>query len=139
MALCRVSAVYIEVVSTLGDLLSKATRKAAQEAATKVMHEFVKANAGSPVIFIYDDGATLPCHATVKVLDGPWSVHRVGFCGEDPTTGPVPWCKDPDGGLCHICAKYVEKVDGLWRVKAKPVLQPVYYRQAERHDAYISD
>lgn len=97
---------------------------------------------GLEVVFIYSSHGHQPCHAVVKKSaveahphfpgkDSPWSKERFGFCGEEPETGPMPWCTTPDGGLCRTCAQYVEKVDGKWvtrhempvpksRVKARP-------------------
>lgn len=80
---------------------------------------------GLEVVFIYDPGGHRPCHAVVRQKaiekhvhfpdrDSPWSKERHGFCGEEPSTGPMSWCREPDGGLCHICAQYVHKVDGKW-------------------------
>jgi len=62
-----------------------------------------------------------PCHATVKKRSGMWSFHRIGFCGCEPSRGPTPMCDKPDGGLCRVCSGYIEKVDGVWRVKKRPV------------------
>lgn len=71
------------------------------------------------VVFIYDNHHS-PCHAVVKNVDGPWSRNRVGLCGASPDeTGPMPWCKEPDGGLCARCKLLVERApDGTWRTNA---------------------
>jgi len=81
---------------------------------------------GLEVVFIYNPGHHQePCHAVVKQAaiekhvhfpdkDSPWSKERHGFCGVEPDYGPMSWCKEPDGGLCRECAKYVHKVGGKW-------------------------
>jgi len=81
-------------------------------------------NAGEEVVFVYYEGGHDPCHAVVKRTDGPWSANRVGFCGYEPSYGPMPYCIEPDGGLCHICAKHVEKRGGKWVVKKHVGAQP---------------
>lgn len=102
-------------------------RKATNIAAMKAMHEFIAANAGSPVHFIYNASGHSPCHATVKRKAGPWSFHRLGFCGTEPGTGPIPAILNPDGGLCSTCTEYIEKINGVWRVRNTPKFKPVHH------------
>jgi hypothetical protein len=75
------------------------------------------------VVFIFDSASTLPAHAAVKNVNGPWSNERMGLCGRDTgEVGPIPWIPHPDGGLCTQCAHLIEQVDGVWLVKS--TLQP---------------
>lgn len=104
------------------------------------MHDSILKSAGKEVAFIYDSGGHSPCHAVVKYINGPWSMNRIGFCGNEPCVGPVPWCKQPDGGLCNVCSSYVEKDEGgLWRVKTHPKMRPFHHFKPDPHDDCYDD
>jgi hypothetical protein len=98
------------------------------EAVTELVRSTVKASkvevvAESPdpgvqAAFIYDSSGFLPCHAVVKKKDGPWSLNRIGFCGVEPSVGPIGSVDKTDGGLCDVCRDYIQKgEDGNWYVK----------------------
>lgn len=118
--------------------LDKRITSAMNAAATQTMHQFVREHLGDRAHFLYCASDHGVCHATLRLKDGPWSVHRVGFCGREPDYGPIACIDEPSGGLCGICKDYVEKIDGVWRIRQKPAFQPVFYSRRspgdDRHD-----
>jgi hypothetical protein len=86
-------------------------------------HEKIRNSAGMPVVFIYDCGGHDPTHAVVDHGKGKRGI--VGFCGAQPQN--VSHCNTPDGGLCYLCAEYVEKKGNGYVVKANPKFQPFHH------------
>lgn len=121
--------------------LDQRIHSAMNEAVTKTVHTFVREHLGDRAHFIYNPSDHGPCHATLRLKSGPWSLHRVGFCGREPDYGPVACIDEPGGGLCRICQGYVEKVDGIWRIRQKPKFASVVYsrRSPYEHDYSVDD
>lgn len=96
-------------------------------------------DAGARAGFIYDAGnGSAPCHAVLYDKDGPWSKTAVAFCGETVGCGPAHLIDAPQGGLCHACARFVEKRDAEhWVViECAPLPAPARPR---RHESFEED